>query len=154
MAPYLPINCKGGCEFALKTDLIQRGRNEGRLLRRKLSASIGLPPIYRVAQPRTLERCAEQLQTRRDGIMKNSNPEHAKRRRSFLKGSLAAGVAIAGAPILGERKAFAQSSESLTDGDVAILRLLAAAELIEADLWQQYAELGGVTQGTQNQYQL
>jgi hypothetical protein len=86
--------------------------------------------------------------------MKNSNPEHAKRRRSFLKGSLAAGVAIAGAPILGERKAFAQSSESLTDGDVAILRLLAAAELIEADLWQQYAELGGVTQGTQNPYQL
>jgi len=30
----------------------------------------------------------------------------------------------------------------------------AAAELIEADLWQQYAELGGVTQGTQNPYQL
>ena len=87
-------------------------------------------------------------------MMKNSNPEHARRRRSFLKGSLAAGVAIAGAPILGERKAFAQSSESLPDGDVAILRLLAAAELIEADLWQQYAELGGVTQGTQNPYQL
>ena len=29
-------------------------------------------------------------------------------------------------------------------GDVAILQLLAAAELIEADLWQQYKELGGV----------
>src|ERR1700721_2154514 len=34
-----------------------------------------------------------------------------------------------------------------TRGDVAILRLLAAAELIEADLWQQYAELGGLTPG-------
>jgi hypothetical protein len=56
--------------------------------------------------------------------------------------------------VLGERKVFAQRSESLTKGDVAILRLLAAAELIEADLWQQYAELGGVTQGAQNQYQL
>ena len=29
----------------------------------------------------------------------------------------------------------------LTSGDVAILRFLAAAELIEADLWQQYTEL-------------
>jgi hypothetical protein len=87
-------------------------------------------------------------------MMKNSNPEHAKLRRSFLKGSLAAGAAMAGATALGERKVFAKSSESLTRGDVAILRLLAAAELIEADLWQQYAELGGVTQGTQNQYQL
>ncbi len=86
--------------------------------------------------------------------MKNRNPEHARLRRSFLKGSLATGAAIAGATVLGERKVFAQTSESLTKGDVAILRLLAAAELIEADLWQQYAELGGVTQGTQNQYQL
>lgn len=86
--------------------------------------------------------------------MKNRNPEHARLRRSFLKGSLAAGAAMAGATALGERKVFAKSSESLTKGDVAILRLLAAAELIEADLWQQYAELGGVTQGTQNQYQL
>ena len=42
----------------------------------------------------------------------------------------------------------------LTRGDVAILRLLAAAEIIEADLWQQYAELGGMTNGTQNNYQL
>jgi hypothetical protein len=35
----------------------------------------------------------------------------------------------------------------LSRGDVAVLRLLAAAELIEADLWQQYAELGGITPG-------
>ena len=86
--------------------------------------------------------------------MKNRNPEHAKLRRSFLKGSLATGAAIAGATILGQPKAFAQTSESLTKGDVAILQFLAAAELIEADLWQQYAELGGVTEGTQNPYQL
>ncbi len=43
---------------------------------------------------------------------------------------------------------------NLTDGDIAILRFVAAAELIEADLWTQYAELGGVTGGTQNPYQL
>src|SRR6201981_4034910 len=86
--------------------------------------------------------------------MKNRNPEYGKNRRAFLKGSVAAGAAVAGATVLSGRKAFAKSSESLTKGDVAILRLLAAVELIEADLWQQYAELGGVTQGTQNPYQL
>jgi hypothetical protein len=31
----------------------------------------------------------------------------------------------------------------LNEGDAAILRFLAAAELIESDLWLQYAELGG-----------
>jgi hypothetical protein len=35
----------------------------------------------------------------------------------------------------------------LSAGDVAILRLLAAIELIESDLWQQYNELGGVNGG-------
>jgi len=34
--------------------------------------------------------------------------------------------------------------DRLTEGDAAILRFLAAAELIEADLWTQYAELGGI----------
>jgi hypothetical protein len=33
---------------------------------------------------------------------------------------------------------------SLSRGDAAILQLVAAAEIIEADLWQQYNELGGV----------
>ena len=32
----------------------------------------------------------------------------------------------------------------LSPGDAAILRFLAAAELIESDLWTQYAELGGI----------
>jgi hypothetical protein len=38
----------------------------------------------------------------------------------------------------------AQGTGSLSRGDVAILRFLAAAELIESDLWVQYAELGGI----------
>jgi hypothetical protein len=37
-----------------------------------------------------------------------------------------------------------KDNNRLVAGDVAILQLLAAAELIEADLWQQYNELGGV----------
>src|SRR3954470_19140655 len=32
----------------------------------------------------------------------------------------------------------------LTNGDAAILRFLAAAEIIESDLWQQYNELAGI----------
>jgi hypothetical protein len=40
--------------------------------------------------------------------------------------------------------ALAQSSNGhLTRGDVAILRWLAAAEIIESDLWLQYQELAG-----------
>src|SRR5580698_1786549 len=71
-------------------------------------------------------------------------------RRSFLKGSLlAGGAAVAGAGLLtngtlASAQASTQASGSLNSGDVAILRFLAAAELIEADLWTQYAELGGI----------
>jgi hypothetical protein len=68
-------------------------------------------------------------------------------RRSLLKGGLlAGGAATLGAGLLGKGvSAFAQSSSAALDkGDIAILRFLAAAELIESDLWTQYAELGGI----------
>ena len=68
-------------------------------------------------------------------------------RRSFLR-NLGLGAALlvpGGALLSGSSKALAANgSQSLNAGDVAILQLLAAAELIEADLWQQYKELGGV----------
>jgi hypothetical protein len=68
-------------------------------------------------------------------------------RRSFLKGlGLAGAAALPGSALLAD-SAMARSSSSITKGDVAILRFLAAAELIEADLWQQYDELGGVNGG-------
>jgi hypothetical protein len=68
-------------------------------------------------------------------------------RRSLLKnGALAGGaVAIGAGLIAAETRAFGQDSDSRpTKGDIAILRFLAAAELIESDLWIQYAELGGI----------
>ena len=75
-------------------------------------------------------------------------------RRSFLKnGIVAAGVATVGAGLAAsgvstfgaQNSQFgAQNSGRLTPGDTAILRFLAAAELIESDLWIQYAELGGI----------
>jgi hypothetical protein len=43
---------------------------------------------------------------------------------------------------------------ALTKRDFAILRFFSVIELIESDLWQQYDELGGVTEGSQNPYQL
>ena len=78
------------------------------------------------------------------------------RRRSFLQGLGLAGVALSTGALVTTKGSAATFSPSgqLSKGDAAILKLLAAAELIEADLWQQYAELGGVTQGTQNPYQL
>jgi hypothetical protein len=68
-------------------------------------------------------------------------------RRSLLqKGGLAAGVLTAGSVMgVAERLAFGQSSSGyLSKGDAAILRFLAAAEILESDLWTQYAELGGI----------
>jgi len=68
-------------------------------------------------------------------------------RRSFLKGlGLAGAAALPGSALLAG-SAIARTSSNITEGDVAILRFLAAAELIEADLWQQYDELGGVNGG-------
>jgi hypothetical protein len=40
-----------------------------------------------------------------------------------------------------------QAKGGLTSGDAAILRFLAAAEIIETDAWQQYNELGGIQDG-------
>lgn len=69
----------------------------------------------------------------------------AIKRRSFLKGLGVAGAALsAGALLATELQAQDNDkSGSLTRGDAAILRFLAAAEIIETDLWLQYFELGG-----------
>src|SRR6267378_3975968 len=68
-------------------------------------------------------------------------------RRSFLrKGTAAAGAATLGAALLPSGlHAFDDDEDgpSITKGDIAILKFLQALEQIEADLWQQYSELGG-----------
>ena len=68
-------------------------------------------------------------------------------RRAFLRTGLALGAGALGAGLLvdGSPSAVAaESSSALTKGDAAILRFLAALEILEADLWQQYNELGGI----------
>jgi hypothetical protein len=76
---------------------------------------------------------------------RNPHPSREIRRRSFLKGlgvtgaavTLGTGIMAKGIPLFAEER-----TDSLTKGDAAILRFLAAAEIIESDLWLQYQELG------------
>jgi hypothetical protein len=64
-------------------------------------------------------------------------------RRSFLGTSLALGAGTIGAGLLPSIQS-ARASGGLTPGDAALLRFPAALELLEADFWIQYNELGGV----------
>jgi hypothetical protein len=76
----------------------------------------------------------------------------ATSRRSFIRKGLAVGgaatfgAATFGAGVLSQRLPALAHADSggLTPGDAAILRFLAAAEILETDLWQQYNELGGI----------
>jgi hypothetical protein len=73
------------------------------------------------------------------------NVKRPVNRRSLLKGGLlASGAAMSAGLLSRATPAYGQGATSPTKGDIAILRFLAAAELIEADLWTQYAELGGI----------
>jgi hypothetical protein len=76
----------------------------------------------------------------------SSNPARLQR-RSFVKGLGIAAATISAAAVV---PAFATDSNEdhheghLSKGDAAILRFLAAAEILESDLWVQYNELGGI----------
>jgi hypothetical protein len=63
-------------------------------------------------------------------------------RRSFLRTGLAGPGAVG--LLAGALPSAAFADNSPTRGDIDILRFLAAAEIIETDLWQQYNELGGI----------
>ena len=77
------------------------------------------------------------------------NPVRAvdkKNRRSFLKQSVVGvGAVGVGVSLLPTDLSAQNGPEKPTKGDIAILTFLSAVEQVEADLWIQYAELGGVT---------
>ena len=77
------------------------------------------------------------------------NPVRAvgkKNRRSFLKHSVVGvGAVGVGVSLLPTDLSAQNGPEKPTKGDIAILTFLSAVEQVEADLWIQYAELGGVT---------
>jgi hypothetical protein len=64
-------------------------------------------------------------------------------RRRFM-----GGLAVGGAALLPGAAALADGghhgNKRISKGDAALLRFLAAAEILETDLWQQYNELGGI----------
>ena len=64
-------------------------------------------------------------------------------RRSFLGKSLAVGAGTIGVGLLSSPRS-ARASGGLTTGDAALLRFPAALEILEADFWIQYNELGGI----------
>jgi len=61
----------------------------------------------------------------------------------FLGKSLALGAGTIGVGLLADTRT-AEASGGLTPGDAALLRFPAALELLEADFWIQYNELGGI----------
>jgi hypothetical protein len=68
-------------------------------------------------------------------------------RRSFLRNSVIAGATVTASAALLDSvpSALAEPGKGrLTRGDAAILKWLAAAEIIETDLWLQYQELTGL----------
>jgi len=86
--------------------------------------------------------------TRAGGTERGKPLKSLVSRRSFLGKSLAVGAGTIGAGLLvnalAAKEGQGKTSGHLDKGDAAILRFLAAAEIIETDLWQQYNELGGI----------
>src|SRR5246127_1711904 len=77
-------------------------------------------------------------------VKKRKHQQRLISRRSFLGKSLAVGAGAVGAGFfINTRTARA----SISTGDAALLRFPAALELLEADFWIQYNELGGINDG-------
>lgn len=85
-----------------------------------------------------------------NNILPDRSATKAKRRqnyisrRLFLGKSLAVGAGTIGAGLLPGFRAAEASHGGLTPPDAALLRFAAALEILEADFWIQYNELGGV----------
>src|ERR1700758_698189 len=94
--------------------------------------------VPEVTSPETASSSAgDDVQRHWQGVVK---------RRSFLKGlGMAGATPSAGTLLTTEGRAQSSASSGrLSPGDVALLQFALWAELVESDLWTQYAELGGV----------
>lgn len=103
-----------------------------------LSSTIGTPTP--TSEPNSASAAQDDVQHHWQGVVK---------RRSFLKGISLAGATVTAGALMGKQLSAetTRSSRRLSKNDTALLRFAAAVELIEADLWQQYNELGGVQGG-------
>src|SRR5215471_4660122 len=91
-------------------------------------------------EPKSPPLAGDDVQCHWQGVVK---------RRAFLKGITLAGATLTAGALMGKELSAqtTRTSRPLSKNDAALLRFAAAAELIEADLWQQYNELGGVQGG-------
>jgi hypothetical protein len=94
-------------------------------------------------KPHTTPHSSQQSSAEAAGESRINTPVN---RRSFLKNTAIAGAGTVGAGLLATApSALAEESHGhITRGDAAILRFLAAAEILETDMWQQYNELAGI----------
>src|SRR6266853_37671 len=90
---------------------------------------------------------AKSYESSRSHMNSRSDNMRSANRRSFLrKGVLGTGAVVGIACLPEHAAAFDDGGDSpLKRGDLAIVTFLSALEQVEADLWIQYAELGGAT---------
>ena len=90
----------------------------------------------------TTEKIKNGSSTKRSKSSVDAASEGSITRRSFLHTSLAVGAGTVAFGLSANAKE--DHGGPLTPQDAAILRFLAAAEILETDAWQQYNELGGI----------
>src|SRR5437867_1773248 len=80
-----------------------------------------------------------------DNLEKRIKPrKRSISRRAFLGNTIALGAGTMGVGLLTSPRTAEAISGGLTPGDAALLRFPAALEILEADFWIQYNELGGI----------
>src|ERR1043166_10056490 len=87
-----------------------------------------------IASPATTDQPTENVFT----------PSRISPRRSFIKGMGMVGATLSVGSLLKTEAEADEHRRFIPIGDAAILRFLAAAEILETDLWQQYNELAGI----------
>src|SRR5260370_4622195 len=122
--------------------LRRRPRERLRMTQGRCGSLLHIRMTFAFTTPRRFNR-----RTRRKAMKRSSTgSKHHAGRRTFLKdGVLAVRAATIGAGLLGSAVSALgeEGSGRLTPGDAAILRFLAAAQIIETNLWQHYAQLEG-----------
>jgi hypothetical protein len=106
-----------------------------------MTLRIGVQKMTRETLPATVSSATDVESTENDF---DSQLKRGFDRRSLLKGLGVVGVAVSAGSLLTPEADAEPGHGGISHGDAAILRFLAAAEILETDLWQQYNELGGI----------
>jgi hypothetical protein len=115
------------------------------------SGTRSLQPPQQKRQNQIEGDAMNKMETQTPPQLTNLSPSSRRLNRRAFLGRMATGAALlAPAGVLADPKGKAKghhrrpNENGLTEGDAALLRFAAAAEILEADFWIQYNELGGV----------